>query len=76
MDKEKEEGWNQVKWSKISHKTPKSGAPNGKGPQSASAQQSPSLNGQANKFGPLSSAPEETQEVEKQKTSSPDKGAP
>jgi hypothetical protein len=76
VEKGKEEGWNQVKRSKTSHKTPKSGAPNGKGPQSASVQQIPPPNGQENKFGPLSSASEETQEVEMKKKATPDKGTP
>ena len=56
-DKEKEEGWNQVKRTKASHKSPKSRAPKDKGPHSTSDQHGPTLNGQANKLGPLSSAP-------------------
>ena len=72
----KEDGWNQVKHSKTSHKAQKSGGPSGKGPQQASSQQIPSNSAPENKFELLSSHQEDTQEVEVQKTASPVKGTP
>ena len=74
VEKGKEEGWNQFKRSKTSNKNPKSGAPNGKGPQLALDQKNPPLKGQENKFGPLSSASVEVQEDKMQKKATPDKG--
>jgi hypothetical protein len=58
-----EDGWNQVKRSKYNPKSQKSGGPNGKGSNQVIAQQTPLNTGPGNKFGPLSSQPENTQEV-------------
>jgi hypothetical protein len=74
--KGKEEGWNQIKRVKSSHKPHKSGVQSGKGPQSAPIQQNPPLMGKENKFGPLSSEIEEAQEGETQKVNSPTKETP
>lgn len=76
MEKGKEEGWNQVKRTKTAHKSPRCRTSNGKGPQTAPVLQTPSSKDQENKFGHLSSAVEDTQEVEKQKEDSPHKETP
>ena len=65
--KGKEEGCNQAKRSKTSHKAQKPGGPNGNGPLQAHAQKPPPKKGQENKFDPLSQQIEVSQEVEIQK---------
>lgn len=63
----KEDGWNQVKPSKPYLKNQKPGGPNGKGLHQATAQQILPKPAPENKFDPLSSQPEDTQEVMVQK---------
>ena len=67
----KEDGWNQVKRTKTSHKAQKPRGPSGKGPHQASSQQNQSKPAPENKFELLSSLQENTQEGEAQKTASP-----
>jgi len=63
----KEDGWNQVKRSKSHPKNQKSGGPNDKGPHQTTAHQIPTKTVLENKFDPLSSQTEGTQEIELQK---------
>lgn len=63
----KEDGWNQVKRSKPYLKNQKSRGPNGKGPHQATAQPITPKPTPENKFDPLSSQTEDTQEVVVQK---------
>ena len=74
--KGKEEGCNQAKRSKTSHKAQNLGGPNGKGPLQATNQKPPPKRGQENKFDPLIQQIEESQEVEIQKPVYLNKGIP
>ena len=76
VEKAKEEGWNQVKRSKTTHKPPRYGNTNGKGSQAGLGIQTPIMEEQGNKFAQLSSANEDNQEPEKQKEGSPSKETP